>query len=45
MSPIDTFQKKEILVRRDEMLPRIDYVPSHISIHGLFHRSTLKLKM
>jgi hypothetical protein len=45
MSTIDTFQKKEILVRREEMLPHIDYVPSHISIRSLFHRSTLKLEM
>lgn len=42
MSTIDTFQKKEILVRRDEMLPPINYVPTHTSIRGLFHRSTLE---
>jgi hypothetical protein len=41
----DIFQKNEILVRREEVLPNIDYVSSHISIRGLIHPSTLKLEM
>lgn len=41
----DTFQKKEILARWEEMLPLIDYLSSHISIRGLFHPRILKLEM